>query len=150
MEPRTLTGPRSLSSPVETSALLSWLVTKLVADVYSPPASVPTSPRLSPPLPRRSPRSLSAMSIPSLPAEIISQILDLLEAGDNPDEFMVPYADLRACCLVGRAFLEPARAALYRTLEVRVNDRFCDSSGRVLHPHAVGTFSPVHILSKET
>lgn len=88
------------------------------------PLQLPGRTSQLPPLP-------STMPVPTLPAELIAQILDLVDSGIQGSP---PYQDLFNCCLVARAFLSPARTALYRTVRVdldlvEISDAESDEDG---------------------
>lgn len=75
------------------------------------------------------------MPPPTLPFELVSHILDLLQASQATP----PYADLHRCCLVSRTFLTPAGAALYRTLVIElVDEKLLEAdSERLVHALAI-------------
>lgn len=60
-------------------------------------------------------------ALPTLPPETLLHILKSLQ-----DIYSTACKDLYNCCLVARSFLDPARAVLYRTIEIENIDRSND------------------------
>lgn len=72
------------------------------------------------------------MTLPVLPTEIISHIFSFLVI-DVLVRRSFGLPDLCACCLVSQSFLGPARAALYRSLDISFDPRKLDSYGRPIN-----------------